>query len=359
MSDRSNQPTESGQRRPWLNRTVIGIGLASFFSDLSHETATAVLPLFLASMGSSAAALGMIEGISDALSSFAKWPGGWFADRTGIRKPIGVLGYSLTTLATGSFAWARSWTHVLAGRVIAWSGRGIRTPVRDTLMSEAVEPAHYGRAFGVERTLDTLGAIAGPLLALWFLRWFPVRQIFLWTLIPGLLAVATFGLLVQAKRAAPNHGLTFHGSWKGLPLPFKRYLVGVGLFGLGDFAHTLLILRAVQMLTPGRGVVAAGMIGVGLYALHNAAYATACFVSGQLGDRWGKRRILALGYLLSAGMCVGFLLPLAALWHLAALFLVGGAFVGVEETLEKAVARTYYQPSCVEADLASWPPSTA
>jgi len=316
----------------------MGIGLTSLFSDLCHETATAVLPLFLVSLGSSAAALGMIEGISDALSSFAKWPGGWFSDRTGIRKPIGLIGYGLMSMATGAFAFAQSWVHVLWGRIVAWSARGVRTPIRDTLMSEAVEPTYYGRAFGVERTLDTLGAIAGPLLALWLLQRIPIRQIFLWTLIPGLLAVATFGLLVQAKRAVPNHGLTLHGSWKGLPSTFKRYLVGVGVFGFGDFAHTLLILRAVQLFAPARGMVAAGAIGVGLYALHNTAYAAACFVSGHLGDRFGKGRVLAMGYLLSAGMCLGFLMPITALWRLGALFLIGGAFVGVEETLEKAVA---------------------
>lgn len=325
-------------KRPWLNRTVIGIGLTSFFSDLCHETATAILPLFLVSLGSSAAALGLIEGVADALASFAKWPGGWLSDRTGSRKPIGLFGYGLMALATGAFAFAQSWVQVLWGRIVAWSARGLRTPVRDTLMTEAVEPAYYGRAFGVERTLDTLGAIAGPLLALVLLSRVPVRHIFLWTLIPGFLAVLTFGLLVVAKRAQPNHGLTLLGSWQGLPPPFKRYLVGVGMFGLGDFSHTLLILRAVQLLTSQHGAAAAGTIAVSLYALHNVAYAAACFVSGQLGDRWGKRRVLAFGYLLSAFMCLGFLTPLSALWHLGALFLVGGTFVGIEETLEKAVA---------------------
>ena len=164
------------------------------------------------------------------------------------------------------------------------------------------------------------------------------------TLLPGLLAVATFWLLVKAKRVQPNQGLTLRGSWRGLPASFKRYLVGVGLFGLGDFAHTLLILRTIQLLTPSRGAVIAGAIAIALYALHNTAYALACFVSGHLGDRWGKRRILTFGYLLSALMCVGFLAPVTAVWYFGMLFLVGGAFVGVEETLERAVAADFLQP---------------
>jgi len=325
-------------KRPWLSRTVIGIGLTSFFSDLCHETATAVLPLFLISLGSSAAALGMIEGCADALASFSKWPGGWFSDRTGIRKSIGVVGYSLMALATGALGWAQSWVHVFWDRVVAWSARGVRTPIRDTLMVESVEPIYYGRAFGIERTLDTLGAIAGPLAALWLTHWLPVRRIFLVTLGPGLIAVLTFGVLVRAKRAVPNRSLTLHGSWQGLPSVFKRYLIGVGLFGLGDFSHTLLILRATQLLTPARGAVAAGAIAIGLYALHNTAYAVACFTSGHLGDWLGKRGMLAAGYLLSVLMCVGFLAPTTALWFLGILFAIGGTFVGVEETLEKAVA---------------------
>ena len=151
--------------------------------------------------------------------------------------------------------------------------------------------------------------------------------------------------LVKAKRAQPNHGLTLHGSWQQLPPAFKRYLIGVGFFGLGDFAHTLLILRATQLLIPVHGAVTASAMAIGLYALHNTAYALACFVSGHMGDWWGKRRVLALGYLLSALMCVGFLTPISAWWHFVALFLIGGTFVGVEETLEKAVAAELLPPA--------------
>ena len=114
----------------WLNRTVLGIGLASLFSDWSHEIATAVLPAFLATMGAAAAWLGVIEGVSDGLSSFAKMASGFYTDKLQRRKPIAVVGYLVTALGTASFGLATAAWHVLVSRSCAWLGRGVRTPVR-------------------------------------------------------------------------------------------------------------------------------------------------------------------------------------------------------------------------------------
>jgi hypothetical protein len=157
----------------WLNRTVFGIALASLFSDWSHEIATAVLPAFLGSLGVAAAWLGIIEGISDGLSSFAKLGSGFYTDGLPRRKPIALAGYLITALATASIGLATTAEHVLMARATAWLGRGIRTPVRKALLTSAVDRAAYGRAFGFERAMDTLGAIVGPLSALWLLVVFP------------------------------------------------------------------------------------------------------------------------------------------------------------------------------------------
>src|SRR2546426_8854089 len=155
----------------WLNRTVLGIGLASLFSDWSHEIATAALPAFLATLGVAAAWLGVIEGVSDGLSSVAKLASGFYTDRLQRRKPIAVAGYLVTALGTASLGLAsRAW-HVLLGRSLAWLGRGLRTPVRKALLAGSVESAAYGRAFGLERMMDTLGAIVGPASGLLLLRW--------------------------------------------------------------------------------------------------------------------------------------------------------------------------------------------
>ncbi|HET6400076.1 MAG TPA: MFS transporter, partial [Candidatus Kapabacteria bacterium] len=140
----------------WLNRTVLAIGLTSLFSDWSHEIATAVLPAFLATMGVAAAWLGIIEGVSDGLSSFTKMGSGYYTDKLRRRKPIAVFGYALTALATASFALATQGWHVLIGRASERLGRGLRQPVRKALLAAAVTPETYGRAFGFERMMDTL-----------------------------------------------------------------------------------------------------------------------------------------------------------------------------------------------------------
>src|SRR6478735_2820221 len=143
---------ESRGKVRWLNRTVLGIGLASLFSDWSHEIATTVMPTFLAALGASAAAwLGIIEGVSDGLSSFAKMASGYYTDKLQRRKPIAVVGYLVTGLGTASFALATSAWHVLVARASAWLGRGVRTPIRKALLAGSVSRGTYGRAFGFER----------------------------------------------------------------------------------------------------------------------------------------------------------------------------------------------------------------
>src|SRR6202047_4520452 len=127
----------------WLNRTVLGVGLTSLFSDWSHETATAVLPAFLAVIGAGPAWLGAIEGVADGLSSFAKLASGHFTDRLKHRKPLAVLGYAVTTLATASFASTTKAYQVLFGRATAWLGRGVRSPVRKALLAANVPPSAY------------------------------------------------------------------------------------------------------------------------------------------------------------------------------------------------------------------------
>jgi MFS family permease len=171
------------------------MGLTSLLSDAGHEMASAVLPAFLATIGAAAAALGAIEGVADAVSSFAKLGSGWWSDRIGHRKSITVRGYALTGVSTGIFACAAGWPLVLAARVVGWFGRGIRGSLRDAMLAESVEPAHVGKAFGFHRAGDTLGAIIGPLLGVAVIGLLhgrfsdaatPFRIVFLLTLIPGL-----------------------------------------------------------------------------------------------------------------------------------------------------------------------------
>ena len=325
--------------RGWLNRTVLGIGLASLFSDWSHEIATTLMPAFLASMGVAAAWLGIIEGVSDGLSSFAKMGSGYYTDRLPRRKFVAVLGYVLTAFGTAAIGLATTASHVLLARATAWLGRGVRTPVRKALLAAAVTRETYGRAFGFERMLDTIGAIVGPLTAFWLLGVFDHHypRLFAVTLVPGLLATGFIIFLVAEKRRAPIPHISFGNRLRMLPAPYRRFLVAVGLFGAGDFAHTLLILLAMQKLIPVVGPAEAAGTAIALYVLHNVLYAAFAFVAGWLADHLPKNLVLAIGYGLAAVMAILIIALPVSVWMLVTVFVLGGIYVGIEETLEDSL----------------------
>src|SRR6202166_298359 len=331
----------SAQSKNWLNRTVLGVGLTSLFSDWSHETATAVLPAFLTAIGAGPAWLGVIEGLAAGLSIFAKLGAGHFTDRLRNRKPLAVFGYALTAFSTASFAFATHAYHVLIGRTVAWLGRGVRSPAKKALLAADVSPDAYGRAFGLERLMDTVGAIAGPLTALWLLKVtnHNCRAVFLLTLLPGMIAVLSFWLLVRERAFAARKKVTFLTGRRSLPRNFREFLLGVGVFGSGDFSHTLLILYASRMLGPAHGAARAATLAVGLYTLHNVFYAGSAYVSGWISDLVPNRKaILAGGYAL-AGLTAIFLTSTpTTLWLLGGLFVLAGIYVGTEEALEDSLA---------------------
>lgn len=322
----------------WLNATVLGIGLGSLFSDLSHEAITALLPAMLASYGLAAGLLGTVEGVADGLSSVAKLFGGWWTDRLTRRKPLGVGGYAVMTAGAALIASATIWPMVLAGRVLSWIARGLRTPARKALLAEAVTPATYGRAFGFERTMDTLGAIMAPLVAVALLSSGWSQRSVLWlAVLPAGVATLAFALGV---RETPGHVPNPQPFWpmlRTLPMDFKRLLRAVGLFGMGDFAPSLLTLYAVQALTPAQGVARAATVAVGLYAWRNIVVAGISFPTGWLADRVNKRGLLASGY--GAGVAMTGLLALGvtSLPLLVTVFTLAGLYVGMQEVLEDAL----------------------
>jgi MFS family permease len=326
-------------RLRWLNRTVLGIGLASLFSDFSHEVATALLPTFLATMGVAAAWLGIIEGVSDGLASFAKMGSGFYTDKLQRRKPIAVLGYVVTALGTASFGLATSAWHVLLARASAWLGRGVRTPVKKALLASAVTRETYGRAFGFERMMDTIGAIIGPISAVFLLAAFHHHYppLFALTLIPGLTAAALIAFLVQEKERKPVAHVSFGDRLRSLPKPYRKFLVAVGLFGSGDFAHSMLILLATQKLAPAFGTAKAASFAIGFYVIHNVLYATSAPISGWLADRFKKPFVLSAGYALAAVMAGLIIVLPATIWTFVLIFVLGGIYIGVEETLEDSL----------------------
>jgi len=338
-----SEPVAPPSSKRWLTRGVLGIGLASLFSDWGHEAATAILPAFLASLGAPAIALGVIEGISDGLSSFAKLAGGFIADRPRWRRPTGIVGYFATAITTFGYAFAQSWPAVLVLRAFGWLGRGSRGPSRDTLLAECVAPGQTGRAFGFERAMDTLGAVLGPLCATALLGVLGLRGVLRWTLLPGLTAALAFAFLApSSQKTAAQHAseasATIASRFAQLPREYWRYLAGVFAHGIGDFAPTLLILRASQILTPRLGMGRAAAISVGLYTFHNFVDAAASYPAGALGDRIGKRGLLAIGYIVGVVSYAGFIFERPTIPALVVLFGLAGVHDAFQQSLEKSLA---------------------
>lgn len=324
----------------WINRNIFGMGMASLFSDMNHEMATAVLPAFLSSvLGAPAFALGVIEGVADGVSTFFQVWAGWYSDRIGKRKGLAAMGYFITAFSKASFALATSWWHVLIGRTVGWIGWSIRSPVRDALLVESTTPATVGRAFAFHRTLDTLGAILGPLIAWLLLAHVSIRTIFLVSLIPGLLAFLCIALLVKEKARIPDRRNTWE-SLKDLPTSFRKFLLPVGIFGIANFAPTLLILRAQDLLTPAFGAAYAAAFAVALYTFGNIVYALVAYPIGALSDRYDKKTILSIGFALFALLCFGFILADAQKWALILLFALNGIYTAIIESAQPALAST-------------------
>jgi MFS family permease len=332
----SRPPSLSSAR--WLNRSVLGIGVASLFSDVGHEMATSVLPLLVVTLGGTSAALGLIEGFADGASSFAKLISGLYSDRLERRKPLAVAGYFLTASGMASFALATQTWHLLLGRVIGWVGRGARTPVRNVLLTEATTPETYGRAFGLERSMDSAGAVVGPLLALGLVGAIGLRLTLALTLVPGLLAALAIATLVHEKRHAPRRTQKLWASLQTFPMAYRRFLFGVGIAGLGDFSNTLLILWATQAWTPRLGVVAAARWAMLFYVGYNVVYMLACSVAGALADRFTKVRVLASGYLLAVIPAAALLIPGNSFAKFAVVFGLSGVYMGFWETVEGSAA---------------------
>ena len=339
------KPDVAGKQPAWLNRTVWGMAATSLLSDLGHEAQSTILPAFMAALGLPPAALGIVEGIADATASFVKLGAGFFSDRVGRRKPFVVCGYLATGLASGIIALASGWPLILTGKVFGWFGRGIRGPLRDAMLTDAIPKEARGRAFGFHRFGDTLGAILGPMLAVALLAsaqgaLASARTLLWWSLVPGVLAGLVFALFVAERGVATKQAKPFGLALREMPPAFRRYLLGVGLFGAGDFAHSMLILAATQLLSPTWGPVRAAGIGGSLYVLHNIVYAAAAYPAGALADKHGHQRVLAWGYSVSAlvPLSVGayFFFHLASLPLLALSFSLAGLVNGVQDTLEGA-----------------------
>jgi len=344
VNEADEQQVASGEdTRRWLTPGVGGVGAASFFSDAGHEMATSMLPSFLtSSLHAGPAALGAIEGVSDALYGLSKLAGGPLSNDPARRARVASGGYLGTAIATAAIGLAAGVWQVAVLRALAWVSRGLRSPARDTLLVSLVPRSAYGRATGVERAGDNAGAIVGPLLAALLVGLIGVRHTILLAFIPGVLAAVAITIAAREARrvvaaAQGRRILSFNlrELWHaGLP----RALTPAALFELGNVATTLLILRATDLLHAGdRSLTAATSIAVLLYAASNAAATIASLAGGQLADRANPRVVFAAGAAVYVASYALFAWDQHHWQVLLIGFLLAGIGIGFAETAESTV----------------------
>jgi MFS family permease len=331
---RKHEPSpKKSAPRPSLGRSAIVIGLVSLFADISTEVMYPLLPAFITQvLGAPVAALGIIEGMAQGVSSILTGISGWISDRIGKRKPVAFAGYALTAISKPLIGAAGSWHVVLGARLADRFGKGIRVAPRDALLSESIPANQRGRAFGFERAMDNAGAVLGPLLALALVNWaaLGIRTIFYLSVIPAAIAAALILALKEPPRAAESPPASLRLTLAGTTDLFKRLLLITAVFGLANSANAFLILRAGQLgLATGWTILA--------YALYNAVASIASMPAGSASDKFGRRNLLILGYAIYAVAYLGFAVATKS-WLMWPLFVAYGLFPAFTDGVGKALA---------------------
>jgi MFS family permease len=345
MNHPSDAPVASTVRK--LPRNVWVVTATSFLTDISSEMLVHLLPLFLANiLGVRTSVIGLIEGVAETTASLLKIFSGWLSDRLGDRKWLTVAGYSLSTLAKPFLLVANTWAGVLAVRFTDRVGKGIRTAPRDALIADSIDEKRRGLAFGLHRAGDTAGAMVGLIIALlvvYLLQGADLtlaqptfNTVVLLSIPPAVLAVLV--LAIGAKNVPVKDGRERPRlSLDGFDSRFKRFLVVMVLFTLGNSSDAFLVLRAQNL-----GLSVAGVMGV--LVLFNLVYALISTPAGALSDRIGRRKVIIGGWLAYAAIYLGFGLAGAA-WQIWALFALYGIYYGMAEGAGKALVADVVQPA--------------
>jgi len=303
-------PRRSPEREPSAARNIYAFGITSFLNDTATEMAYWVLPAFLASLGAGPTQLGLIEGVAESVASLAKLFSGYLADRFPRRKPLVVGGYLVANAVKPMLAVVTSWWQILFIRFADRLAKGVRGAPRDVMVAESVDKKRLGSAYGLIQSMDSAGAIAGPLTALVLLARYGaqgVRLVFLAAAVPGVLCVlvAVFGIRETGRRGneRPEDQPLGKGNVvsrldrAGVKLPGRFYfaLVAVTLFSLGNSSDMFLVLRAQSI---GVRVALAPLLGL----VFNVTYTLASWPAGWASDHFSRRWIAAAGYLIFAGV---------------------------------------------------------
>ncbi len=321
----------------YLTRNIWVLSLVSLFTDTASEMLYPVMPLFLKSIGFSVVFIGLLEGVAEAVAGLSKGYFGRWSDHSPRRLPFVQLGYAMSAISKpmlAIFSWA--WW-VLLARTIDRLGKGVRTGARDALLSDEATPATKGRVFGFHRSMDTLGAVLGPSIALVYLGYFPgdYRTLFWIAFLPGLLAVGATFLVRErthqrqtTERFSTWNFLAFTAYWREGPPAYRRLAGGLLLFALFNSSDVFLLLRAREA-----GLSDVGVLGV--YIFYNLVYAVAALPMGTLADRFGMRRVFVGGLLVFAVVYAGMGLAQVGVW-VGLLFFLYGLYAAATESIAKA-----------------------
>jgi len=319
-------------------RNVVRLGYVSLFTDVSTEMILGVLPFFIVKeLGATAAILGLIEGVAEAVNYAFRVLAGVVTDKIGKRKPLVLLGYGLSSIAKPLFAVASSWSLAFAIRVADRAGKGIRTSPRDALISNSTAKSNAGKAFGLHRSLDQLGAIMGPVLAFATISIIGIRGVFWLSFVPAVMALFILLFFVRDTRGPVRQRSIFENARDVLNREFVLLLVVLGTFTVGAFNFSFVLLKA-------------GSLGVQesyiplVYASLNVATVILGLPAGMLADKVGKVPVLGISYMVFlATSAAGLVLtgnPLYA-FLIALLF---GSYLGIAETVQRAIIPDFTKP---------------
>ncbi|MFQ6081685.1 MAG: MFS transporter, partial [Candidatus Bathyarchaeia archaeon] len=311
---------------------VLVLGATSLLTDVSSEMIFALLPFFMVDvLGTEMVVVGLIEGAAETTASLLRVFSGWLSDKMRRRKPLTVLGYFTSAVLKPLFAFATSPVHVFIVRILDRVGKGVRTPPRDALIADSVEEKVRGKAYGFHRSMDTLGAVIGPLTAflLFPILWY--NGVFLASVFPGMAAVVLLTVSVREKVRTETRGgvSSFSLELRSLSREFKVFTMVVTIFTLSNFSYAFLLLRAKDLGVP---VDYAPL----LYLLFNVVYAISAFPMGTLADKVGKKLVISFGYAMFGVTCLGFALASSPI-HAILLFLAYGLFFATADAVQRAI----------------------
>ncbi len=318
-----------------ITRTVWVLSLVSFFTDIASEMLYPIMPVYLKSIGFSIVLIGVLEGFAEATAGLSKGYFGNLSDNIGKRLPFVQIGYALSAISKPMMAVLVFPIGIFFARALDRLGKGIRTGARDALLSDEATPETKARVFGFHRSMDTMGAVLGPLIALTYLTFHPAdyKTLFLIAFLPGLLAISATVFIKEKKKlqflTKPRTGfLDFIKYWKTSPTTYKRLIVGLLIFTLFNSSDVFLILK---MKNAGYN----DTIVIGTYIFYNLVYAAFSYPLGILADKMGMKKILVVGFLLFAMTYIGMAYAESQFVFIF-LFFLYGVYAAATEGIAKA-----------------------